>query len=778
MYVHADTESEPDTEFWEEDEDDIRNDLGPETIEQPPSLPNELTVLHSTMAQLYVRSVVKFLLVMQAVFRLPDSVVAHILKFLKGLFSVLGPCNGLINEIAQEIPTLMYIVKKLSPTPTFTRYVVCKSCSSIYTRSQCIETSFGEIHPKKCPFKPFPNHPHASRRLPCGTVLLKTVELANQKRYLYPHLMYCYLGLEASLQLLLDKPNFYNDCEHWRHRVSTHGELSDIYDGKVWKHFLNYESKPFLSEAGNLGLLLNFDFFQPYDHISYSLGALYLSVLNLQRKIRYKRENMILVGLIPGPHEPERSINTFLKPLVEDLQKLWIGVNFNVHSIGIKKIRCALMCIATDVPAGRKLCGFLGHSARLGCSKCLREFPGGIGNKDYSGFDRTTWVKRTHATHKVNALSINKLTTAAAVEKAESEYGCRYSELVELPYFDAPRMLVIDPMHNLFLGIAKYFLKNILISRGYLSDNQLVLIQKRINDFVVPSGISKVRIKIASGFSKLTADQWKNWVFYFSIIALRDMVSRDILEYWRLFVLACRTLCTKTVTLENVKLGDAFLLQFCCRVERFFGKECITPNMHLSCHLGQCMEDYGPVHGFWCYPFERYNGLMGSTPHNNRSIECQMMQRIIRENQALFLTEENIPEVLLHCFPQKGQTGSVAETMMSSDNVADITCTLDAIQSVTSLPKCKINCALSNTQKRNIKRLYCSLYDASINDIEIAQTCLVYKSVQFNGINFGSYKDRTKSSSIVMTNYDPSTFQPTVSRAARVNKFCEHTAHM
>ena len=115
--------------------------------------------------------------------------------------------------------------------------------------------------------------------------------------------MYCFLGLEASLQLLLDKPNFYNDCEHWRHRVSSHGELNDIYDGKVWKHFLNYESKPFLFEAGNLGLL-NFDFFQPY-HISYSLGALYLSVLNLPRKIRYKRENMILVGLIPGPHEPE-----------------------------------------------------------------------------------------------------------------------------------------------------------------------------------------------------------------------------------------------------------------------------------------------------------------------------------------------------------------------------------------------------------------------------------------------------------------------------------------
>jgi len=29
----------------------------------------------------------------------------------------------------------------------------------------------------------------------------------------------------------------------------------------------------------------------------------------------------------------------------------------------------------------------------------------------------------------------------------------------DLPYFDPPTMLVIDPMHNLFLGLAKHFTK-------------------------------------------------------------------------------------------------------------------------------------------------------------------------------------------------------------------------------------------------------------------------------------------------------------------------------
>ena len=65
-----------------------------------------------------------------------------------------------------------------------------------------------------------------------------------------------------------------------------------------------------------------------------------------------------------------------------------------------KVIRCAVLCVACDLPVGRKLCGFLGHSTRLGCSKCLKEFPGQVVCMDYSGFDRYNWRLRSSAKHK------------------------------------------------------------------------------------------------------------------------------------------------------------------------------------------------------------------------------------------------------------------------------------------------------------------------------------------------------------------------------------------
>ena len=298
----------------------------------------------------------------------------------------------------------------------------------------------------------------------------------------------------------------------------------------------------------------------------------------------------------------------------------------NVHSLTVKKkIRCALVCVACDLPAGRKTCGFLSYNARFGCSRCWKKFSGSVGSMDFSGFDRENWRQRTGAEHKLLASRLQSKVTKSERDEAESASGCRYSVLLELPYFDAPRMLIVDPMHNLFLGSAKHFLKSIFIGRGIISESQFELLQQRVDCITVPPDIGRIPYKIRSGFSFFSADQWKNWVVYFSLIAMRGTLSSDVLDCWRHFVQACRVLSTKQISLDKVLLGDAHLMQFCKRTQRIFGKESITPNMHMHCHLRSCIFDYGPLHGFWLYAFERYNGLLGAMPHNNHSIEVQIM---------------------------------------------------------------------------------------------------------------------------------------------------------
>ncbi len=124
---------------------------------------------------------------------------------------------------------------------------------------------------------------------------------------------------------------------------------SIYYDGRIWAEFQEYNGKPFLSQPFTYRLMLNVDWFKPYKHLEYSVGAMYLTIMNLPCQIRFKEENVLLVGLI-GPHEPNLNINSFLKPLVEDLLEFLEGVPLNIDG-NMQVVRCALLCVACDIPA-------------------------------------------------------------------------------------------------------------------------------------------------------------------------------------------------------------------------------------------------------------------------------------------------------------------------------------------------------------------------------------------------------------------------------------------
>ena len=121
---------------------------------------------------------------------------------------------------------------------------------------------------------------------------------------------------------------------------------------------------------------LNVDWFQPFLHTQYSVVAMYLTIKNLPRSIHCKEENVILVGVMPGPSEPELAMNSYLSPLVEELKQGWEKGFTATTSQGVQvTIRIALACIACDIPASRKVCGFLGHHASLACNKCFKKIP-------------------------------------------------------------------------------------------------------------------------------------------------------------------------------------------------------------------------------------------------------------------------------------------------------------------------------------------------------------------------------------------------------------------
>ncbi|OAD69739.1 hypothetical protein PHYBLDRAFT_102468, partial [Phycomyces blakesleeanus NRRL 1555(-)] len=170
---------------------------------------------------------------------------------------------------------------------------------------------------------------------------------------------------------------------------------------------------------------------------------------NLPRSEWYKKENVVLVGLMPGPKKAKTSeINHYLHPLAVELNQLYDGVVMpTVQCPSGTLVRAALLLVACDIPAACKTCGFTSHSSTCVCNKCNRQFHHLPDSNavDYSGF----WVPRTDAKNCCDANS------DAQRKRLERENGVQWSELHDLVYFNLVECTVIDPMHNLYLGTAK-----------------------------------------------------------------------------------------------------------------------------------------------------------------------------------------------------------------------------------------------------------------------------------------------------------------------------------
>ena len=643
-----------------------------------------------------------FVLLWQSLYKVSKSAITVLFKFLRLFIGMLGKVYLSIplQSFAGKIPTNTDAAHKYlwsGHEQTFVTYVVCPSCDEIYRYDQCVVSRGTEKESSRCKNVHYPNHPNSARRKECGALLLKKIK-SGKKSKLVPFKAYPYQSLQASLGQLVCQENFVEQCELWRQRqyAVPQDYLGDIYDGRVWHDFATPVRTSFLSSPYCYLLTLNVDWFQPFLHTNYSVGGVYLTIQNLPRHLRYKEENIMLIGLIPGPREPKLTINSYLSPLVEELKLFWEkGVQLTVYNGTRVTFHLALSCISCDIPASRKVCGFLGHNAKYGCNKCMKPFETTApGQTNYSGYDRNSWVSRSVETHRSNVRQTLLANTKTGRQEKESELGCRYSVLLKLNYFDPIRYTVIDIMHNLYLGTGKHMFK-VWLSLKLLGSNELKTIDKALRDFVVPNSIGRLPTNIESNYGGFKAAQWRFWITVFSPVVLKSVLPPEHYRCWLLYVRACSLLGHRIVTRSDIETADMFLLAFCKKYQELYGAGNCSPNMHLHLHLKECLLDYGPPHAFWCFSFERFNGLLGSFHTNQKSIEVQVMRMFIN-SQLLRRTRHKVQSQFLSLLPfNDSDTPSILPDTAAG---SDLECLSTLTMSTSTLP----NSTLSFQQMDNV----------------------------------------------------------------------------
>ena len=222
-------------------------------------------------------------------------------------------------------------------------YVVCPSdsCNALYGLSELLsDTGTAAM---TCSARTFGKT--------CGYKLCFEKQLAFGRFKWTPYKTFTFIRPSVWLKKMYANNKFVSLLEDHIKRQAEEGVLEDVWDGNIWKEFQRDPtdpSKQFLSNMFNLGLIISVDWFKPFKRSEYKVAALMLSVLNLPRRERFRKKWTMIVGIIPGPTEPKLHLNTFLKPLVDDLLCLWRGMPILPDG---NTARAALLAVAADMPA-------------------------------------------------------------------------------------------------------------------------------------------------------------------------------------------------------------------------------------------------------------------------------------------------------------------------------------------------------------------------------------------------------------------------------------------
>ena len=498
---------------------------------------------------------------------------------------------------------------------------VCSNYHKLHNIKNIVEyKEEGETAIANCLHEEFPNNPVSIHRNKCN----KPLSILKKRKggtIAVPRMLYPKPGIRQQLTMLYQQPDFENMLK--LSGIQRGGNIySDIYDGKIWKTFPFDGSTFFTPETAttHLGLLFNLDWFQPFTYTQHSAGAIYASICNLPRSERNKPENIIYLGFLPGPKEVglER-INHYLAPIVDEFLELWKGwkVPKTYQCPDGLNIKVALIVGSSDTPATRKL---FGHgSAVMKCHRCEKRstYSADYKKTHYGGMQNyDNWVTNLSdpSLHRQYAHEWLQCNSKSSRDAHFKEHGVRWSELLRLPYMDPIRFAVVDPMHCLFLGVAKWIIRSIFINQGKLNMEHLRVAQSRMDHIELPSDIGRIPPKIAigsDGFSNLTADQWKTFIMIYSTTILWDMLDNNDRKILGHFVRACNLLVARFITEDDLREAQERLKDMAHLIENTYGPEFITSNIHLALHIPDCCRDYGPIYSFWLFPFERLNGYIG-----------------------------------------------------------------------------------------------------------------------------------------------------------------------
>lgn len=368
---------------------------------------------------------------------------------------ILASTTGKLTDPAKWPRDICGIATELDLNPYTIQFACCPRCLCTYAPT-ALHGQDGE-YPTTCTFH------EMSGGQPCGTSLCQARK--GWVGGLKPLKRYTFQSMTSWVGRLLSRPDL-EHCLISPEACTVPQQMHDIWDGVAFRMFKGPDGKPFFRSPNNelrLAFSLFVDWFNPHGRKqqakAVSIGAIYMVCMNLPIHLRYRVENIYLVGIIPGPSEPSTSqMNHFLRLLVDNLLQFWhtgCYISRTATYQSGRLVRAVMISLVCDVPALRKVASFMGHSGHSFCFFCRLQ------DHDITNFDVDTWPRYTWDEHLRLASEWRDAQNEQDRDALFKRYSIQWSELLRLPYWDITKYAVLDAMHNLFLGDLRHHLVEI-----------------------------------------------------------------------------------------------------------------------------------------------------------------------------------------------------------------------------------------------------------------------------------------------------------------------------
>eukprot|EP00733_Pompholyxophrys_punicea_P000191 Pompholyxophrys_punicea_v1_NODE_34_length_4918_cov_64.972445.p1 type:complete len:794 gc:universal NODE_34_length_4918_cov_64.972445:3073-692(-) len=418
---------------------------------------------------------------------------------------------------------------------------------------------------------------------------------------------------EDMLQEKFQEADFYNGLSYKLKRTKEQGDdIADVYDGYC------YERLPDLKNFGSIAVGLNTDGVPLYKKSKLAIWPIFIVYYDLSPEVRYLYKNLSVAALWFGYEKP--NMNSFLDPICRDISaSLSSPLNLVAPNGYFEKVKVYLLTFSCDLVAKALVLNSLQYNGLCGCHNCEEEgeIAQGTGNVRVFPYVPEPVVR---------TMEKMLLYAKEALETGQPVKGVKGPTILStVPFFQIPWQVVLDYLHMIALGCGGKFF-NLWFDSSF-HDQPWSLrawtrtIDKELGEISPTESITTLPRSIADHLGHWSAYEYLLFLLYYCAIIFHGKMVDDYYAHLMCLVEALHILLATRITTHMLQRARQLLASFCQNFERLYDTRHANMNIHLLCHLCDCVFFNGPLWVYSCFAFENGNGMLKRDVHGTFHIE-------------------------------------------------------------------------------------------------------------------------------------------------------------